>query len=101
MAVTKAELVDILCDKTALNKQDARDLVDNFFAEIAIALVQGGPVKISGLGNFMVRDKSARPGRNPRTGKEVTISERRVVTFKQGHKLKGLLAQLNIDGSKT
>lgn len=97
MAVTKAELADILCSKCSLSRQDARDLVDNFFNEIATALVQGEEIKLSGFGNFSVRDKKARPGRNPRTGQEVTISERRVVTFKQGKKLKTLLAESDLD----
>lgn len=97
MAVTKADLVEILCAKTTLTKQDAKDLVENFFNEIATTLMQGDMVKISGFGNFTVRNKSARIGRNPRTGKEATISQRRVVTFKPGQKLKSLLAHLNIE----
>lgn len=97
MALTKAELADILCSKSSLSRQDAKDLVDNFFNEIATALAQGEEIKLSGFGNFTVRDKKARPGRNPRTGEEVTISGRRVVTFKQGKKLKTLLAESNLD----
>jgi integration host factor subunit alpha len=100
MSVTKADLADILCDKLAFSKQDAKDLVDNFFAEISEALVQGEEVKISGFGNFLLNDKKPRPGRNPKTGKAAIISGRRVVTFKQGHKLKGIIGTVAIDPSK-
>lgn len=94
MSLTKAELVDSLCEVTGLSKAEAKLLVDNFFEAIVEILASGEPVKISGFGNFELKDKNARPGRNPRTGEEVTISERRVVTFKQGQKLKDLLAEL-------
>ena len=97
MSLTKAELVDVLCDKAALSRQDAKDLVDNFFAEISAALVSGEEVKLSGFGNFSIRDKKPRPGRNPRTGAEVTISGRRVVTFKQGQRLKEIVATSEVD----
>jgi len=100
MSITKADLADILCDKLAFSKQDAKDLVDNFFAEISESLVQGEDVKISGFGNFVLNDKKPRPGRNPKTGEEVTISGRRVVTFKQGQKLKGIIGAVEIDPSK-
>lgn len=100
MSITKADLVDMLLSKFALSKQDAKDLVDNFFAEISESLVQGEDVKISGFGNFVLNDKTPRPGRNPKTGQEVTISGRRVVTFKQGHKLKGIMESVEIDPSK-
>lgn len=92
MNLTKAELADSLSKKIGINKQDAKVLVDNFFTVISEALEQNEEVKISGLGNFALRDKKARPGRNPRTGEDVTISERRVVTFKQGQKLKEIVA---------
>ncbi len=94
MSLTKAELADSLCAAVGLSKAEAKTLVDNFFDEIILALAEGNHVKISGFGNFELKDKRARPGRNPRTGKEVTISERRVVTFKQGQKLKSVLAKL-------
>ena len=94
MSLTKAELADSLSSKVGLNKQDAKEIVDSFFAEISNALAAGDEVKISGFGNFTLKDKKARPGRNPRTGIEVTISERRVVTFKQGQKLKEKISNI-------
>lgn len=100
MSITKADLADILSNKFALSKQDAKDLIDNFFVEISESLVQGNDVKISGFGNFVLNDKKPRPGRNPKTGQEVTVSGRRVVTFKQGHKLKGIIGAVEIDPSK-
>jgi len=100
MSITKADLADLLCDKLAFSKQDAKDLVDNFFVEISESLVQGEEVRISGFGNFVLNDKKPRPGRNPKTGEEVTISGRRVVTFKQGHKLKGIIGAVEIDPNK-
>jgi integration host factor subunit alpha len=97
MSLTKAELIESLCAKTGLSRQDARDLLENFFTEITESLARGEEVKISGFGNFTLKDKRARPGRNPRTGKEVTITERRVVTFKQGQKLKGCISHSSSD----
>ncbi|QSA95667.1 integration host factor subunit alpha [Methylococcus sp. EFPC2] len=88
MALTKAELVEKLLTTLALNKRDAKRLVDQFFEEIKNALEEGDPVKLSGFGNFDLRDKKQRPGRNPKTGEEIPITARRVVTFKPGQKLK-------------
>jgi len=88
MAVTKADLVEKLLEELGLNKRDAKLLVDHFFEEIKTALEVGRPVKLSGFGNFDLRDKKQRPGRNPKTGEEIPISARRVVTFKPGQKLK-------------
>lgn len=90
MNLTKADLANILCDKLELNKQNAKNLVDSFFDEISQSLVQGNDVKISGFGSFILKDKSSRPGRNPKTGEEVIISDRRVVTFKRSQKLKDI-----------
>lgn len=87
-ALTKAELAESLFNKLGLNKREAKELVENFFEEIRIALEKGECVKLSGFGNFNLRDKSQRPGRNPKTGEEIPITARRVVTFKAGHKLK-------------
>lgn len=87
-ALTKACISDRLCDEVGLNKQESKDLVDFFFEEIRIALETGHHVKLSGFGNFCLRDKTARPGRNPKTGEEIAVSARRVVTFKAGQKLK-------------
>jgi len=88
MALTKAELVEKLLDELDLNKRDAKALVDQFFEEIKNALEVGCAVKLSGFGNFDLRDKKQRPGRNPKTGEEIPITARRVVTFKPGQKLK-------------
>jgi len=87
-ALTKAELAENLFNKLGLNKREAKELVENFFEEIRTALEMGECVKLSGFGNFNLRDKSPRPGRNPKTGEEIPITARRVVTFKAGHKLK-------------
>src|SRR3990167_5502938 len=87
-ALTKAELAEHLFTTLGLNKREAKDLVEIFFEEIRMALEKGEPVKLSGFGNFNLRDKSERPGRNPKTGEAIPVSARRVVTFKAGHKLK-------------
>ena len=88
MALTKADLVEKLLVETELNKRDAKLLVDQFFEEVKTALEGGRTVKLSGFGNFDLRDKKQRPGRNPKTGEEIPITARRVVTFKPGQKLK-------------
>lgn len=88
MALTKAELAEHLFDKFGINKSDAKELVENFFEEIRRSLEQGEPVKLSGFGNFELRTKNERPGRNPKTGEDIPISARRVVTFRPGQKLK-------------
>ncbi len=87
-ALTKADLVERLFDELGLNKREAKELVDQFFEEICQALEDGTEVKVSGFGNFELRDKRQRPGRNPKTGEAVPISARRVVTFRPGQKLK-------------
>ncbi len=87
--LTKAEIAERLHTEVGLSKRDAKDLVERFYEEIRLALESGEPVKLSGFGNFNLRDKNARPGRNPKTGEEVPIEARRVVTFKTGQKLKG------------
>ncbi len=87
-ALTKAEMTEKLIDDLGLNKRDAKEMVDLFFSEIKDCLADNEPVKISGFGNFDLRDKGERPGRNPKTGEEIPISARRVVTFRAGQKLK-------------
>lgn len=84
MALTKADLIERLLDGVEINKRDAKVLVDRFFDEIKDALEEGAQARISGFGNFDLRDKSPLPGRNPKTGEEIPISARRVVTFKRG-----------------
>jgi integration host factor subunit alpha len=87
-ALTKADLAEMLFDDLGLNKREAKEIVEMFYAEICQALEDNDHVKLSGFGNFELRDKSGRPGRNPKTGEEIPISARRVVTFKPGQKLK-------------
>lgn len=89
--LTKADMVEHLMNKLPLTKQEARKLVDDFFNEIAQNLANGREVKLSGFGNFYLNDKSARPGRNPKTGEAVEISARRVVSFKAGQKFRNRL----------
>ena len=88
MTLTKSDIVEDLNNKIGLNKREAKELVDMLFDDIKNLLSEGHDVKLSGFGNFQLRDKSPRPGRNPRTGEDVEISARRVVTFKSGQKLK-------------
>lgn len=89
--LTKAELADILFEKVGLNKREAKDLVECFFEEICTQLALGNRVKLSGFGNFQLRDKPQRPGRNPKTGEEIPIAARRVVTFHPSPKLKSMV----------
>ena len=89
--LTKAQLAEKLFDNIGLNKREAKDMVDAFFDLIVQELVQGRDVKISGFGNFQLRSKSPRPGRNPRTGELISIEARRVVTFHASHKLKAVV----------
>ena len=88
MTLTKSNIVEDLNNEIGLNKREAKELVDMLFDDIKNLLSEGHEVKLSGFGNFQLRDKSPRPGRNPRTGEDVEISARRVVTFKAGQKLK-------------
>ncbi|MGP3193074.1 integration host factor subunit alpha, partial [Serratia marcescens] len=84
MALTKAEMSEHLFEKLGLSKRDAKDLVELFFEEVRRALENGEQVKLSGFGNFDLRDKNQRPGRNPKTGEDIPITARRVVTFRPG-----------------
>lgn len=88
MALTKADLAENLFNVLGLNKREAKEIVEIFFEEIRQALERGEAVKLSGFGNFNLRDKETRPGRNPKTGEEIPITARRVVTFRAGQKLK-------------
>jgi integration host factor subunit alpha len=88
-ALTKAHLADLLFEQIGLNKRESKDMVDAFFDIIHGSLVQGRDVKLSGFGNFNIRRKASRPGRNPRTGEAIPIKARNVVTFHASHKLKG------------
>ncbi len=88
MSLTKADMAESLFNELGLNKWDARELIDLFFQELVASLAVGEQVKLSGFGNFDLRDKNERPGRNPKTGDEVPITARRVLTFRPGQKLR-------------
>ena len=90
-ALTKAQLAEMLFEQIGLNKRESKDMVDAFFDVISAELVAGGEVKLSGFGNFQMRVKAPRPGRNPRTGELIPIAARRVVTFHASQKLKDQL----------
>ncbi len=96
--LTKAEVSDILFENLGLNKRESKDMVEAFFAEIAEKLTGGQWVKLSGFGNFQLRDKPQRPGRNPKTGEEIPISARRVVTFHPSQKLKDEVERVQKSG---
>src|SRR4029077_8115797 len=91
MTLTKAELADLLFEKVGFNKREAKDMVESFYEEVRIALQSGDGVKLSGFGNFQLREKPQRPGRNPKTGEEIPITARRVVTFHASQKLKAMV----------
>jgi integration host factor subunit alpha len=96
MTLTKAELAEMLFEQVGLNKREAKEMVEVFFEEIRHALESGSVVKLSGFGNFQLRDKPQRPGRNPKTGQEMPISARRVVTFHASQKLKTLVEAADV-----
>ncbi len=96
-ALTKAQLAELLFEQIGLNKRESKDMIDAFFDLIGESLVNGDDVKISGFGNYQIRTKAPRPGRNPRTGELIPIKARRVVTFHASHKLK---AQIQGDSAE-
>jgi integration host factor subunit alpha len=89
--LTKAELAELLFERLGLNKRESKDMVEGFFDIIHSTLAQGTDVKLSGFGNFTIRRKAPRPGRNPRTGEAIPIAARNVVTFHASSKLKGVV----------
>ena len=95
MTLTKADLADLLFEQVGLNKREAKDMVEAFFEELRAALENGDSVKLSGFGNFELRSKTERPGRNPKTGEEIPIKARRVVTFHSSQKLKSNVEESN------
>ena len=95
MALTKAEMAERLFDEVGLNKREAKEFVDAFFDVLREALEQGRQVKLSGFGNFDLRRKNQRPGRNPKTGEEVPITPRRVLSFRPSHLMKDRVAAGN------
>ncbi len=93
MTLTKAELADLLFEKVGLNKREAKDMVEAFFDELRLTLERGDGIKLSGFGNYELREKPQRPGRNPKTGKDMPIEARRVVTFHASAKLKAAVGK--------
>ena len=89
--MTKADIVETIYERVGFSKKESAELVETVFDVIKDALVGGEKVKFSGFGNFIVREKKARIGRNPQTGEEITISARRVLTFKPSQVLKNIL----------
>jgi integration host factor subunit alpha len=89
--LTKAELAEMLFERLGLNKRESKEMVEAFFEQVNETLVQGADVKLSGFGNFQIRRKAPRPGRNPRTGEAIPINARNVVTFHASQKLKGMV----------
>ena len=99
MTVTKADLANTLFEQLGLNKREAKEFVESFFEKIREALESGESVKLSGFGGFSIRDKKSRPGRNPKTGEEVPVTPRRVVTYKASQKVKDQIAKNNVSVS--
>lgn len=99
MTVTKADLANTLFEQLGLNKREAKEFVELFFEKIRESLENGESVKLSGFGGFSVRDKKSRPGRNPKTGEEVPVTPRRVVTYKASQKVKDRIAKNNLSES--
>ena len=93
--ITKADIIDHLHNEIGLSKSECKILIEDFFEEIKTALINNEEVKLSGFGNFELIDKKARPGRNPKTGEDVTISARRVVTFRAGNKLRKKISTID------
>lgn len=97
MTLTKIDMTEFLIEKYHLQKGEAKSLVDNFFEEIRLSLEAGCDVRLSGFGNFELRDKASRPGRNPKTGESVPVSARRVVAFKPGQKLRARVEKVKVN----
>ncbi len=96
-ALTKAQLAELLFEQIGLNKRESKDMIEAFFDLMGESLVEGQDVKISGFGNYQIRTKAPRPGRNPRTGEAIPIKARRVVTFHASHKLKAQIQGDQVD----
>ncbi len=99
-ALTKAQLAEMLFEQIGLNKRESKDMIDAFFDLVAHSLVEGHDVKITGFGNFQIRTKAPRPGRNPRTGEPIPIEARRVVTFHASQKLKEQIQEQDDQASR-
>ena len=101
MELSFDQLAEMLVEQIGLNKRESKEMIDAIFDLITQKLVQGEEVKISGFGNFQIRTKSPRPGRNPRTGEPIPIEARRVVTFHASHKLKDQIQSGHTQDIKT
>ena len=99
-ALTKAHLAELLFEQIGLNKRESKEMIDAFFELISGCLIEGKDVKISGFGNFQIRTKAPRPGRNPRTGEAIPIGSRRVVTFHASHKLRDQIQGISAEESE-
>lgn len=98
--MTKAEIVQALYSQVGgFSKKESADIVDRVFEMMKDTLARGEKIKISGFGNFVLRDKNSRPGRNPQTGDPITISERRILTFKTSDKLRKALNKDSVSGN--
>ena len=93
--ITKRDISNYLNSALGFTKQESKQLVEHFLEEIKIALKKGEEVKLSGFGNFVIHHKNQRPGRNPKTGQEIPISARKVVTFHASQKLKERMQKNN------
>ena len=100
MTLTKNDMLERVLDTIDIDRRDAKQLVEHFFAEIKDSLIRGEAVKLSGFGNFQLREKPQRPGRNPKTGEEIPITARRVVTFHASQKLKAMVEAANHAGTQ-
>ena len=89
--MTKADIVEMIYERVGFSKKESAEIVETIFEVIKEALVSGEKVKFSGFGNFIVREKNARKGRNPQTGAEIQLAARRVLTFKPSLVLKNAL----------
>lgn len=99
VALTKADLTEALFEQLGFNKRESKEFVDLFFEEMRSRLEAGEQIKLSGFGNFELREKGERPGRNPKTGEDIPITARRVVTFKPGQKMRAQV-EAGIDPSR-
>ncbi|MDA8090632.1 MAG: integration host factor subunit alpha [Nitrospiraceae bacterium] len=97
--MTKADLVEIIFEKVGLSKKEAQTIVESIFDTIMLAFKEGESVKLSGFGTFNVRQKRARRGRNPKTGDELEITPRRVLTFRASNQLKALIEKRHAKGA--
>lgn len=92
--MTKADLADKVYEKVGVSKKEAEDIIEILFSSLKDILAEGESVKLTGFGTFVVRIKGSRRGRNPKTGEEIEITQRRVVTFKPSTQFKDMVAKV-------